>query len=248
LTRRFFIFDTLSGVTIENWPEGPPSVVRYAKSITLKINLDDHNEEMINVPYLYIEYRERTGVYIQDDSLTEVSFNSEYILSTANFWAGAGVAFWLFFAVFVIILALVTFHLLQTKQAETERTAVFTYNLLKTIINAFDIFSTLMFWYLFLMTGYWFVFFKLQERVYCFLPALDSFIVNYRPYDILFGLICSSKLVYVIFKIYFEQTEYDIYLIDWDRPKHYENKEKDKVKSDVSAWRQIFICNELNEL
>lgn len=161
LTRRFVIFDTLSGVTVENWPEGPPSVVRYAKSITLKINLDDDNEEMINVPYLYIEYRERTGVYIQDDSLTEVSFNSEYILSTANFWSGAGVVFWIFFAVFVIIFSIVTFNLLKTQQAETDKTAVFTYNLLKTIINSFDIFSSLLFWYLFLMTGYWFVFFKL---------------------------------------------------------------------------------------
>lgn len=29
--------------------------------MTLKINLDTKNEEMINVPYLKIEYRERTS-------------------------------------------------------------------------------------------------------------------------------------------------------------------------------------------
>jgi len=61
-----------------------------------------------------------------------------------------------------------------------------------------------MFWYLFLMTGYWFVFFKLQERVYCFLPELNSFEINYEPFDILFGLVCSSKLVFVAYKICFQ--------------------------------------------
>lgn len=118
----------------------------------------------------------------------------------------------------------------------------------KTIVNALDIFSTIMFWYLFLTTGYWFIFFKLQERVYCFLPELDSFIVNYRPYDILFGLVCSSKLVFVTFKIYFEQSTYDIYLIDWERPKSYNRDQEQVEKSDVSAWRSLFLCNELNEL
>lgn len=63
---------------------------------------------MINVPYLYIEYRERTGVYIEENSLTEVSFNSEYILTTEKFWTGATVIFWIFFVVFVVILAIVT--------------------------------------------------------------------------------------------------------------------------------------------
>lgn len=64
LTRRFFIFDTKSGIAIEDWPQGPPTVIRYAKEMILKINLDTKHEEMINVPYLQIEYRERTGVYI----------------------------------------------------------------------------------------------------------------------------------------------------------------------------------------
>jgi len=42
-----------------------------------------------------------------------------------------------------------------------------------------DLFSTLFFWYLFAMTGYWFVFFKLQSNVYCFLPSLDDWFPYY---------------------------------------------------------------------
>ena len=106
------------------------------------------------------------------------------------------------------------------------------------------------------MTGYWFIFFKLQERVYCFLPDMNSFYVNYQPYDILFGLVCSSKLVFVAFKIYFEQSSYDIFLIDWERPKFQEHQFNDgektdtysRSKFDVNAWRSLFLLNELNEL
>lgn len=123
-------------------------------------------------------------------------------------------------------------------------------------MSALDLFSTLFFWYLFAMTGYWFVFFKLQERVYCFLPDMNSFYVNYQPYDILFGLVCSSKLVFVAFKIYFEQSSYDIFLIDWERPKFQEHQFNDgekhdtysRSKFDVNAWRSLFLLNELNEL
>lgn len=67
---------------------------------------------------------------------------------------------------------------------------------------------------------------------------------------------CSSKLVYVIFKIFFEQTTYDIFLIDWERPKFREIKTGDSEKGgqeswtefSVNAWRQLFLLNELNEL
>jgi len=91
------------------------------------------------------------------------------------------------------------------------------------------------------------------------LPDLDSFKVNYEPYDVLFGLVCSSKLVFVTFKIYFEQSSYDIFLIDWERPKYQEHTlsedreqsngiAKSRSKFDVNAWRSLFLLNELNEL
>lgn len=88
LTRRFFLFDTISGVNIEDWnkPNRVPLIVRYAKTFILKVNLDVSNNEMINVPYLQIDYRERSGSYIADNSLTTVMFNTEYIMSTVSFW------------------------------------------------------------------------------------------------------------------------------------------------------------------
>jgi len=42
--------------------------------------------------------------------------------------------------------------------------------IIKIFITALDIYSTIFFWFLFGITGFWFVFFKLQERVFCFMP------------------------------------------------------------------------------
>jgi len=64
---------------------------------------------MINVPYLYIDYRERTAIYIAEDSLSVVNFNSEYILSTTSFWKGASSAFYVFITIFIVMLLIVTF-------------------------------------------------------------------------------------------------------------------------------------------
>jgi hypothetical protein len=54
LTRRFFLYDTISSITVDDWGKATPipQVIRYAKTFTLKVNLDINNAEMINVPYL----------------------------------------------------------------------------------------------------------------------------------------------------------------------------------------------------
>jgi hypothetical protein len=128
LTRRFFIFDTKSGVETSDWYEsGLPSVIRYAKTMTLKINLDTQNEEMINVPYLFIEYGARASNYISRDSLTELSFNSEYIMSTVGFWEAASAIFFIFLAFFVIILLIVLAVMYSRPQLEVQMNAKILY-------------------------------------------------------------------------------------------------------------------------
>jgi hypothetical protein len=83
-------------------------VIRYAKNIILKINLDIDKQETIDVPYLYIDYRERTASYIADDSLSTVSFNTEYMMSTTSFWKGASAVFITLMVLFGLILLTVT--------------------------------------------------------------------------------------------------------------------------------------------
>ena len=51
----------LSGIdSLNGYVKGdPPQFIRYAKSMSFKVTMDPTQEEMLYVPYLEIEYRER---------------------------------------------------------------------------------------------------------------------------------------------------------------------------------------------
>ena len=70
-------------------------MIRYPKQMTLMINLDTEEPERINVPVLYIEYRERTSSYIEQNQLTVVTFLTEYRMSMDGFWKRAEAGFWI---------------------------------------------------------------------------------------------------------------------------------------------------------
>lgn len=82
-------------------------------------------------------------------------------MSTEGFWRGASAIFWVFFAIFILIMITITWVQFQRPSLSQDYQLQCQYNTLKAVVNALDIFSTLMFWYLFLTTGYWFVFFKI---------------------------------------------------------------------------------------
>lgn len=61
LVRRFIISDTISGIdsTGGYLNKKAPTVIRYAKSVKLRVQLDPLKEEHIRRPLLYITYEER---------------------------------------------------------------------------------------------------------------------------------------------------------------------------------------------
>lgn len=83
-------------------------MIRYPKNIILKVNLDLTMQETLDVPFLYIDYLERTASYIAGNSLTTVSFSTEYMMSTTSFWRGATAVFIALMVIFGIILLTVT--------------------------------------------------------------------------------------------------------------------------------------------
>lgn len=108
----------------------------------------------------------------------------------------------------------------------------------------FDTWVTIFFWYLFSIAAYWFVFYKLESRAYV-LPPKGKWFDTYRSFDIVYGLLASAKLVVLLLKI-MAQTSYDVFFIDWEKPKR---DPKDLKKNDnINVWRTIFTANELNEL
>ena len=110
-----------------------------------------------------------------------------------------------------------------------------------------NVFSSVFFWFLVILAGYWFVFFKMEERVYLLLPDVNHSSSLYYSFDVIFGLVISTKLFSIFFKIFFEQCSFDIFLVDWEKPKQRRGFKND-LQSGVNAWRSLLLLNEFNEL
>jgi len=54
--------------------------------------------------------------------------------------------------------------------------------IIKGLMILIETWGYVMFLFLFIVTGYWFVFFKLQKNVYIFMPPLYTWSVNYYPF------------------------------------------------------------------
>jgi len=100
LTRRFFMVDTISGIEdIGGFQSGAlPAVLRYAKRLTLKVQLDEVENEMIYPPHLEIKYEEKyTSEVLDFESQTgrfaDIAFLSESSMDTTGFWEFAGTIF-----------------------------------------------------------------------------------------------------------------------------------------------------------
>lgn len=74
-----------------------------------------------------------------------------------------------------------------------------------------------MFWIIFFISGYWFITYKLQANAYLLLPSVDSIDFSYMVFDIIFGIVLAFRLISIILKI-IEQSNLDIFLIDWESP------------------------------
>ena len=51
-----------------------------------------------------------------------------------------------------------------------------------------------------------------------FMPTHATYWENFKQYDYLFGFVTASKLLYMLFKV-IVNSEFDVFLIDWERPK-----------------------------
>ena len=201
------------------------------------IQLDNTNKEMINVPVLKVSYRARSLSTIQQggiNSLSNVSFETNYQQGTKNFNRRVHRLFWVVLVLTVLSLIVVTYFQFNRPSLESEETKCVSM-FIRLIVNTITLFSKFFFWFIFAVTGWVFVFFKLQDRVYTFMPPLSDYTENYKQYDWLFGIVCGTKLVSMMFTIYFDQCSLELFMIDWERPKlidhdFFDEKEKNTEK------------------
>jgi hypothetical protein len=147
------------------------------------LDTDINKPEAIFVPYLEIDYEEKTteAIFKEDIAkLKDVFFISEYMMDDAGFWGLARATFWTLLVILLLLVIMMTAVHSRAEGLSSRETSNSKYSngpcsfgtFAKSIVSAFEVFSSLYFWYLYAMTGWWFIFFKFQQRVYVLLPGL----------------------------------------------------------------------------
>lgn len=180
---------------------------------------------MIYPPYLEVEYQEKTVADIKASAVarfTQVEFIAENFMDPAGFWSLATSAFWTLCVILALAVCLFVGISSKAERLATDATASTQLAAFRGITTALSLFSSFFFWYLFAMCSWWFIFYKLQERVYCLLPPLGSFEENYVQYEGMLIALTVCKALSIFYKITFEQSVLDIFLIDWESPRMYQ--------------------------
>lgn len=243
LTRRFVVLETLTGVQEEG---GAPEYLRVANSIKIKIRLDPKLPEQIFPPYLEISYLEQEVQLLETQRFLKISFTSEYFSDTSGFWSLVGAFFGIVVAMMAVSVCARGCVQLRQERLETDEAARVQEAIFKALVTGLDMFSYLMFWFMVFATGYLFIFFKFQERVYLLMPGLDAR-ADYQIYTDFLIAVAACKFASMAWTIYFEQSCLDVFLIDWEPKKRQEFQSKALEKA-VLPWRRLFIVNEFSEL
>ena len=219
LTRRFFIYDNVSGVISNyNQPETESTVLQYAKDATLKVKVQTDEDERIFVPLLLLDYKSRLTKYItEDDDEDRIRFESLYTMDTDKVWLVA-LALLSFTMILSILVSMqMAYSWSKNNPASYNPEASQMVFAGKFVMILLSMVSLIHFWYLFLFSAYWFVFYKMQYHVFILMPDANKFRANYEPFYILFGIVLGLHVIRVI-DIIWQQVSVDYIFIDWETP------------------------------
>mmetsp|Transcript_12006 Transcript_12006/g.41630 ORF Transcript_12006/g.41630 Transcript_12006/m.41630 type:complete len:1071 (-) Transcript_12006:2610-5822(-) len=264
LHRRFFLWDNLSGKKIPDTTTTQSSagstsnmvVVRWAKQIQLRVRLQQDNpsttvDEAMRIypPVLVIQYQQQVTSTIPQGYISKtsagqslrypkVSFSSTYSKDLSSYWRTMMILFIVYNIVMVIYLGL-------KFSIRNQSTSVTLSGMASDVVGVVGDFY---FWWLVVMTAYWFCFYKLQAVVKEMLPT-DNPPLEYLSI-VIAAVVC--KVLQIGLLIY-EQCNVDIFFIDWEK-----ERTSDRTSStnpgeaaelpNVSVWRTIFMANEWCEM
>ena len=256
LHRRFFMVDSISSIRPS---EQIPKFIRYVKSFVIEIKLkEDQTNGEIYPPLIIIDYD-----FVSSENLdrkVEISFQIRYISSfqapELAMWITSGILA-LFALVWAFIRALVWNRRSGKVAPDLITLFKFTMFICSSLGNVF-------FFVLIAGSLYWLIFYKGQGVLYLVLPVGNQQTV----FIVLLVLAFFFKTIDIIHLI-FTQTSYDIFFIDWERPKSdssnfvsssdMKNKKNENEKdylikkelsefNKISCWRTLFVANEWNEI
>ena len=221
----------------------------YAKKVKLCVKtVKVTKEEKIYLPFFEVTYakKENSHPYI------EYTFITEYKSDISSFLNAMKIIFIILTIIVGLLVIYRTFVWTKMNPSELIDSNYFFLLLFEIFYKACKYLGKFYFWFTFGISAYWYFFYKLQFRVYYFMPPLDD--QCYVTFTIIFCIGFCCYILYMLIRIY-KQVSFDIFFIDWETEKNmamYDVKssldKKAKYRKYRSAWRMIHVVNQFNEL
>lgn len=186
--RRFFLYDNVSAVRTSGGyiVNEAPFLVRFAHTMRFLVEMQKDKAKFIYKPKLEILYKEKVDNLIKDKPREEVEIESDFFMNLdaeisaikTFFWIGAigTIVFW--------IMRMYIWSLLNPSDLSPDN-YIF-YISITGIMKLFKIWSYYILLFTTILTSIWFIFFKLQDRIYLLLPKNNSWREIYFPLDVFF--------------------------------------------------------------
>ena len=247
--KRFFMIDNLSGIGVRDgyYEQVEPVSIRYAKTVKFKVQIQNENRHSkIYMPVLTITYAE------SENASEEVTFRSVYFMDMERVKNGVYAVFWV---MFVLSLVVVVFRMIvwaRLNPSKHNEGIYCCYTSVTLLFMAFKYFGLFMFVFTSGVSAYWYIFFKLQYRPYVLFPDEGKKEMGKyeKQFYIVWGLGMCSFCVYMFYRL-FQQTNYDVFFIDWEHEKDVlvNNMKEDKTTEKYKgAWRSLHVANMFNQL
>ncbi|XP_076112599.1 meckelin-like [Mytilus galloprovincialis] len=240
LVKRFFLVDNIATTGAATTAGAQPEYVRYVKSISMNLKLvGSTSTGQIFPPYISITYGTVSLVDAQQGASISTSFSVDYEYSTSKYRRDFQISVGTLSTLSIIYAGYRTW--VWSKRAG--KPAIDFQTIINFLFFASGSLANIFFVITFGIAFYFLTFFKGQNTVFLFhITGLAE-----REWLALFGSGFALKCLQMAHMIIMQCTA-DVFLIDWERPKHVVATSEKKTGSNVSIWRTYFVANEWNEI
>lgn len=205
-------------------------------------------------PILTIQYTELSQP-ITSSSVSSYRFTSRYTMDTGDYKNTEQSL--IIFAVFVMIAVWYrNFYAWRGRNTRvvtrigqtTDLGQVNIKALVEMLFLVFQAFIVVYLPFIVIEAEYWFVFFKLQKKVYLLLPPADTLFSTtsfYLRIFVILYLLAFCQL-FNMCRLIYRQCSTELFFLDWEPPK--DSKPSSKSAGKVSVWRTILVANRWAEL
>ena len=184
---------TDSDVGIEFINNRPPSYVRFISEAILYINTDYDSTILHRIikPYVKLTYANRkVGDTNTVGCRMEVSYSSriDKFLQTAywTFWVATSLS------VVIVFFKMLVWYQYHPSTFQPENFEI--HFISRLIINLFTVWSFTIFWYMFIISAYWFIFFKWERYNFSFFPQASEQLDAYMNWRVIFWVMFSGLM------------------------------------------------------